>query len=193
MFLLQKPSDEEIRDFIAGQSRLSFSYEAIGATKNHAAPGNYPINCLRKEIGKGQKIYTKAADALFSWQMYATNWTKLYPLNSPVEEGKVVAVLAKHFAFWSLNPCRVIYLLKEETNGFQRKGFAFGTLPAHSEKGEEQFSVEWDKSSDRVWYELYAFAKAQNWLAKIGFPLVGLLQRRFAEDSFQAMLNAVKD
>jgi uncharacterized protein (UPF0548 family) len=123
--------------------------------------------------------------------MYALDWTRLCPSNAPIKEGEVVATLAKHLGFWSLNPCRIIYLVDEESEKLNRYGFAFGTLPQHSEQGEEQFIVEWDKDDDTVWYELYAFAKPKNWLAKIGFPFVSFLQKRFAAESYQALLKAV--
>ena len=192
MFLLHKPSDEEVRDFIAVQARLPFSYKEVGATKEHNAPGGYPINRYRKKLGEGGKTYASAAKSLYSWKMYSLDWTQIYPPNAAIEEGKSVVVLAKHFDFfWSLNPCRIIYLIDEENEDVQRCGFAFGTLPAHSEEGEEQFVVERDKNNDAVWYELYAFAKPKNILAKIGSPIVHHIQKQFAAESSDAMLNAV--
>ncbi|HEX8288627.1 MAG TPA: DUF1990 domain-containing protein [Pyrinomonadaceae bacterium] len=191
MFTLQKPTEEEINDFIEAQNRLSLSYSEIGETKNFAAPFGYPINHLRRELGKGEKIYKKAVAALFSWQMYATDWTEVHPLGVPVREGEAFVTLVNHLGFWSLNPCRIIYTLNEETRHYSQNSFAIGTLPAHSEKGEERFTVEWNKETDVVKYELYAFARAQHWLAKIGFPFVPLFQKRFARDSYEVMLDAV--
>jgi uncharacterized protein (UPF0548 family) len=191
MFLLHKPSAKEINDFIATQTRLPFSYQEVSATKGHNSPAGYPINRYRAELGNGQPTYKNAVKALCSWQMYALDWTQLCWSNTPIKEDEVVATLVKHLGFWSLNPCRIIYLIDEENENLNRYGFAFGTLPAHSEQGEEKFVVEWDKTSDTVWYELYAFAKPKNWLAKIGFPFVNFLQKRFAAESYQAMLKAV--
>jgi uncharacterized protein (UPF0548 family) len=191
MFTLFKPSDEEIKDFAAAQSLLSFSYKEVGETKNRAAPEGYPTNHLHKELGKGEKIYKKAVDALHSWQMYATVWTEVHPPDTPIREGEVFVTLVNHLGFWSLNPCRIVYSLDEEIERVSRRVFAIGTLPAHSEKGEERFTVEWNRETDAVNYELYAFAKAHNWLAKIGFPFVPLFQKRFAADSYKAMLAAV--
>lgn len=191
MFTLQKPTEEEISDFIETQKQLSFSYQKIGETKNFAAPSGYPVNHLRKEVGKGEKTYKKAIAALNSWQMYATDWTEVHPPNAPVQEGEAFVTLVNHLGFWSLNPCRIVYTLNEETQYYSQNSFAIGTLPAHSEKGEERFTVEWNKETGVVKYELYAFARAQHWFAKIGFPFVTLLQKRFAEDSYKAMLNAV--
>ena len=191
MFLLHKPSEKEINEFIVAQSDLPFSYKEVGATKNQYAPDGYPINRYRKELGNGQEIYKNAVKAIEAWQMYALDWTQLCWSNTPIKEGEVVATLAKHLGFWSLNPCRIIYLIDEESDKLNRYGFAFGTLLEHSEQGEEQFIVEWNKADDTVWYEIYAFAKAENWMAKIGFLYVHYLQKRFAAESYQAMLKAV--
>ncbi len=191
MFFLQKPSDKEISEFIATQWHFPFSYNETGATKVHNAPKGYPINHFRKELGKGRETYKIATDTLRSWQMYALDWTQVFPSNVPIAEGEAVAVLANHHGIWSLNPCRIVYVIDEENEQFQRFGFAIGTLPAHSEKGEEQFLIERNKETDAVFYELYAFAKPENWLAKIGFPYVSYIQKRFAAESYEAMLNAV--
>lgn len=192
MFFVRQPSDKEISDLIAAQSRLPFSYSEIGATRNHALPGDYPINYLRRELGQGREIYAKATGALRAWQMYALDYTKIYPPSAPIKEGEMVAVLVKHLGFWSLNPCRIVYSFAEETEEIIRSGFAFGTLPVHSETGEERFTVEWNRETDAVWYELRTFARAHHWLAKLGFPFVRLMQKRFASDSHEAMLAAVK-
>lgn len=191
MFLLHKPSEKEISDFLAAQSDKPFSYKEVGATKGRNAPETYPINRYRKELGSGQQTYNNAVKAIEMWQMYALDWTRICPSNAPIKEGEIVATLIHHLGFWSINPCRIIYLIDEKGENLNRFGFAFGTLPEHSEKGEEQFIVEWNKDDDTVWYELYAFAKAENWMAKIGFLYVHYLQKRFAAESYQAMLKAV--
>ncbi|MDQ3180202.1 MAG: DUF1990 domain-containing protein, partial [Acidobacteriota bacterium] len=95
MFLLHKPSEKEINDFLAAQIRVPFSYQEVGLTKGHNQPAGYPINRYRKELGSGRQTYKNAVKALCSWQMYALNWTRLYPSNAPIKEGEVVATLVK--------------------------------------------------------------------------------------------------
>lgn len=193
MFLIGKPSGREIKEFIAAQSQLTFSYLEVGETRTYAQPQGYPINHLREKLGEGEQIYQKAVKALRSWQMYSTNWTELYPKNASIEKDEIVVMLVNHLGFWSLNPCRIVYSIEEKTTHFCRNAFAIGTLPAHSEAGEERFTIEWNRQTDAVYYELYAFARAHNWLAKIGFLFVPLFQKRFAADSYKAMLNFVID
>ncbi len=191
MFLLGKPSDIEIEDFITSQIDLPFSYERIGATQKRQPPDGYPVNHYRKKLGAGEALFEKAVTALRSWKMYRLGWTTLYPAKAVAAEGNIIVVRAAHLGFWSLNPCRIVYTIDEDDDNFRRVGFAIGTLPAHSEAGEEQFLVEWDKTGDVVWYELYAFAKPKNLLAQIGSPYVTYLQKQFAAESHEAMLKAV--
>jgi len=188
--LLLKPSEDEIRQFIKAQSKLPFSYMEVGATHEGVQPVGYPINHFRGKLGTGREAFDQAVAALRSWEMYNLSWTTLYYPETPVKAGEVVAVLARHPGFWSLNACRIIYSLEEEGETY-RNGFAFGTLPGHVEEGEERFTVEWERETDAVWYELFAFARPKLWLAKLGSPLVRLIQRQFARDSFDAIKHAV--
>ena len=128
--------------------------------------------------------------AIRSWRMFDLGWCRVYPPDAAVEEGTIVAVVVKHFGFWSLNACRIVYVF-EEQGDIQRYGFAYGTLPGHGEVGEERFSVEWDRRDGAVWYDLYAFSHPGQLLARVGYPLTRLLQRRFARDSKAAMVRAV--
>jgi uncharacterized protein (UPF0548 family) len=50
--------------------------------------------------------------------------------------------------------------------------------------------VEWRRIDDSVFYDLYAFSRPNQLLAKLGYPLARRLQHRFARDSLQAMVQA---
>ncbi len=189
MFTATEPSERQIKDFLAEQKDLPFSYKEVGASKN-VVPENYPINHHRIQIGSGTEIFVRAKNALQSWAMYKLEWTRLYPPETPIAIGENIIVVVNHLFCWSMNPCRIIYVL-EESGAIERFGFAFGTLPGHSEEGEERFTVEWRRDDNTVWYELLAFARPHHILAKIGSPFVRLLQYKFAKDSQAAMLKDV--
>ncbi len=191
MFTLFEPSETQIKNFLTAQRDLPFSYQEVGASKDKI-PSGYPINHHRIQIGSGADAYARAKDAIQTWTMYRLEWTRLFPANTPIVANEVVCVIVNHNLCWSLNPCRIIYVL-EETGAVERYGFAFGTLPRHSEEGEERFTVEWQREDDSVWYELLAFARPHHVLARVGFPFVGLFQRKFARDSGRAMLEAARD
>ena len=121
--------------------------------------------------------------------MFSMPWLQLCWPDATMQAGTVVAVLIRHFGFWSLNPCRIVYVL-DETAPRRRFGFAYGTLMEHSESGEERFMVEEDQDGG-VWYDLLAFSRPRAPLARFAKPLARRLQSRFSRDSKMAMLRAV--
>jgi uncharacterized protein (UPF0548 family) len=52
--------------------------------------------------------------------------------------------------------------------------------------------VEWRHEDDTVWYDILAFSRPNQLPAKIAKPYARTLQKRFAIDSKQAMLRAVR-
>jgi uncharacterized protein (UPF0548 family) len=188
MFLHRKPSEEVVRQFIASQQDLPFSYEQLGATRSQ--PGNihgsYTVDHNRTRLGQGQGTYERAMSALRSWQQFDLGWVTVVPPGEPLEVGTVVAVLAKVFGFWSLNAARIVYVIDERQAQRTRFGFAYGTLPDHVERGEERFTVEWC-ADDSVWYDIYAFSRPKHPLARLGSPITRMLQQRFVSDSLAIM------
>ena len=88
-----------------------------------------------------------------------------------------------------MNAARIVYVVDED-GPIYRYGFAYGTLVEHAESGEERFTVEWDRADDNVWYVILAFSRPQKMLARLGYPMSRMLQRRFAEASKAAMVAA---
>ena len=123
--------------------------------------------------------------------MSSLGWCSVQTPSGGLSPGETVAVVVRHYGFWSLNACRIVYVLDEDDDRARRMGFAYGTLLDHAEAGEERFLVEWRRDDDSVWYDLYAFSRPRHVLARLGYPLSRRLQRRFALESKQAMLDAV--
>jgi hypothetical protein len=101
-----------------------------------------------------------------------------------------VAVVARLFGLCWVNACRVVYVV-DEGGPVQRFGFAYGTLPDHAASGEERFLVEWDREGGGVWYDILAFSRPRHVLARLGYPWVRRVQRRFGRDSAAAMARAL--
>jgi uncharacterized protein (UPF0548 family) len=186
MFLIRKPSPSFIRAFLEGQAKLAFTYPAVGATAG-TPPLGYVVDHTRFKLGTGQVAFTVAKDALKKWEQFRLGWVEPCWPETSIEPGQVVAVLAHCCGLWSLNACRIEYV-RDEPRKF---GFAYGTLPGHVESGEERFAVEWHED-DAVWYDILAFSRPSHFLARLGYPLVRKLQRRFARDSVAAMKRAVE-
>lgn len=190
MFLLRPPPAAVVESFITGQQQQQFSYPEVGGSRGQP-PAGYNVDHNRVLLGSGEESFAKAVAAIRSWRMFEIGWCRVYPPGAPIKVGTTVAVLINHFGFWSLNACRIVYVI-EERGVVQRYGFAYGTLPEHGEVGEERFSVEWNLEDDTVWYDLYAFSYPGHLMAKFGYPLSRMLQKRFARESKAAMVRAVK-
>lgn len=191
MFLLREPSAAAVDAFLSAQRRRPFSYREVGASRAQA-PAGYNVDHNRVLLGSGAEAFERAVAAVRAWQMFNLGWCRVHPAAAPVEAGTTVAVLVRHFGFWSLNSCRIVYVL-DEGGEVRRYGFAYGTLAEHAEVGEERFSVEWDRGGGSVWYDLYAFSRPGHLLARAAYPLGRALQRRFAKSSKAAMVRAVAD
>ncbi|PYV39595.1 MAG: hypothetical protein DMG06_22750 [Acidobacteria bacterium] len=127
MFKLSKPSQSEIDRFLLRARGQGFSYTEVGSTHG-SIPVGYTVDHNRVSLGSGSRIFDDAAAALRTWQMFDLGWVRLFQPNTPIKVGATVVVLIRHFGFWSLNACRVVYLIEEE----QRFGFAYGTLRSAS-------------------------------------------------------------
>ena len=191
MFQFSEPSTQRISRFLDAQRGATFSYDEVGASRGDAkVPTGYAVDHNRVRLGEGRETFGRAVAALYTWKMFDLGWARVVPEGAPVEVGTTVAVLAKHYGFHSLNPCRISYTIEQDGGDLARRGFAYGTLPDHGEKGEERFTVEWRRIDDSVFYDLYAFSRPNQLLAKLGYPLARHLQHRFAGDSLQAMVRA---
>jgi uncharacterized protein (UPF0548 family) len=196
LFHLTAPSDDEVRRFIANQEHAELSYSEVGASAG-TVPAGYNVDHNRIELGNSERVWQRAVAAVRAWRMFNIPWLRLYWPDTPIQVGAVVALSVHHFGFFSLNACRIIYVVDEDgapTNTpVSRFGFAYGTLAGHAESGEERFIVEWDRASDTVSYDILAFSRPRDTLAKLAYPLSRLLQKQFADCSKMAMSIAVTE
>ena len=191
MVSLRRPSTETIRGFLTVQSKLGFTYTAVGATAS-LPPADYVVDHTRIKLGQGEEVFMKAKAALGRWQQFRLGWVEVWSPETPIQTGEVVAVIARNLGLWWLNACRIVYVVDEE-EPIQRYGFAYGTLPDHAETGEERFLVERDRASGEVWYDILAFSRPHLSLTRLGYPFVRRVQKRFAEASAAAMLRVVNN
>jgi uncharacterized protein (UPF0548 family) len=190
-FRLTAPKEDEVRRFISKQKHSSFSYPEVGASAL-AVPTGYNVDHNRIQLGSGEGTWQRAAAAVRKWRMFRMPWVNLCWPSAPIQVGTDVAVLVRHVGLYSLNACRIVYVVDEESP-VKRFGFAYGTLGEHAESGEERFTIEWDRNNDEVWYDILAFSRPRQMFAKLGYPLSRLLQKRFAAGSKAAMLQAARD
>jgi len=190
MFFASRPSPQTIERFISSSQKLPLSYGPVGIA------GDRTLRHDRDEdvvvIGRGVADFERARGALKAWKQFDLGWVELFPVSGPTPvAGTVVAVLIRHFGFWSLNGCRVVYGVGNRDRG-SRFGFAHGTLTNHAESGEELFEVVLDPASDEVLYRIRAVSRPRALLARLGRPVVRELQARFRRDSGAAMTRATR-
>ena len=192
MFYLKRPTTAQL-DVIAGQSgELPFTQPQVSATRdaNMRPPKGFVIDRYGVVLGHGRAVFDSACAAVRRFAMYPPAWTGVHfpGGDAEIREGLVFVSVIRHFGFYSALPCRIVYVVNEPIEF----GFALGTLPGHAECGEERFWVSWNPSDDQVRYDVIAYSTPRAWLARLGYPVVRMLQKRFARDSQENMIRAVK-
>ena len=167
------------------------------------------------EIGRGAGDYARAKGMMRRWGHFQLGWSEVAP-DTGVKEGDLVCVCANVAGVWIRNPLRVVYA-EEETGPGRRGGgaggkndghaaangspgddvkdrfsFAHGCLGGHLLAGEESFILE-RRSDDSVWYGVRTFSRPAPPLALASYPIVRVLQRRFARDSTRAMAEGMAE
>ena len=187
VFLLHRPSEAEIIQHLLDQHDTPFSYRDVGAS-NRQLPAGFKVDHHRARLGVGESTFHRARLALRKWKMYPSPFVELCFYDRPMVTGTIIAAMINVGPIWSLNPCRIIHTIDDESpSGVLRFGFALGTLDDHAECGEERFLVEWHRTDDSVWYDILAFSRPRHILARCLYPYVRWLQRRFQVLSASSM------
>ena len=190
MFSLREPKTESVRQFLATQVNLPFSYAEVGQSRHlgggQPGPRGYRVDHHRERLGNGPELFERTRRAITEWRMFSLHWLVLCWPYLRIVPGEVCAVLAQHLGFWSMNAARIVYVIDEP----DRFGFGYGTLPGHAYRGEERFLVE-RLEDDSVWYDVAAFSRPNRWLVWAGLPVARLLQTRFGPASAEAVINSL--
>lgn len=185
--MLVRASPRRVLQFLEDQRGRALTYEAVGATDRQETPAGFVLDHNRQLLGRGEMTFSAAKAAVRAWRMFPGPWTAIEPADAPIVEGTAVAVHVRVLGLWWLNAARIVYVIDEP----RRFGFAYGTLPRHAERGEERFLVEW-LADDTVWYDLRAFSRPRNLLARLAYPIARAYQRRFGRESKAAMARATQ-
>src|SRR5688500_20075622 len=189
MFLVRRPSPQHIDRFLRESQFLALSYSPTGIVT--ANPEREDVDETTVAIGHGKAAFERARADLVCWKQFDIGWVETFPPAAPLVSGTVVAVLIRHLGLWSLNGCRILYNVGS-LNDVARFGFAYGTLTNHAESGEELFEVFIDPQTDQVTYRIRAISWPQATLARLGQPIVRVLQERFRAHSAVAMKCATR-
>src|SRR3954452_23420305 len=122
MLSLRRPSTGMIRGFLEAQSKLGFTYPAVGATAT-TPPAGYVVDHTRIRLGEGEVVFNRARAALGRWEQFRLGWVEAWAQERPIETGELVAVLARIFGVWWLNVCRIVCVV-DEPGPIRRYGYA---------------------------------------------------------------------
>lgn len=192
MMSLSRPSESAVRELMHQQGNLSFSYPDVGITrKSLPVPNSYDIDHSRVRLGSGEETFERAKQALRNGKMFDLGWLEMTIQKNRIAVDSIMVMRVRVLGTWFMTAARVVYMLDSGDDTSARFGFAYGTLPAHVERGEERFTVEWCHEDDTVWFDILAFSRPNKWITRIGYPYVRRLQKRFGRDSKLAMQRAV--
>lgn len=181
-----RPSDATVRAWLA---QVAAGPRTFTGPLPERAPEGFVLDVERVDLGAGAATFEAARRALVTWRIARLGWVEAVPTDAPPHAGLVVAMLVRVLGVWIANADVVEETIDEE----RAAGFRYTTLAAHAECGTECFLVTWDRSSDRVVYEIRAVSRPGRWWVAAARPLVRRMQKRFARDSLRAMRRAVDE
>ncbi|WP_309068004.1 DUF1990 domain-containing protein [Microbacterium sp.] len=166
------------------RSRDAFTYAEVGGTRRDdllvRPPRGYRPIDRRARIGDGAAAWHAAADAVLRWGIQRRSGIRVAAADRDLAAGDA-AIL--RIGRWPRDvPCRVVYVIDEP----DVRGFAYGTLRGHPERGEEVFLVERDPDGS-VWVHVRAFSRPASWFFWAAYPLVRLMQHRYTERYLRAL------
>jgi uncharacterized protein (UPF0548 family) len=192
MLTLSRPGKDAIREFLNSRREAPCSYPHVGDSRNKLLRPGFKADHHRVLLGRGDGAFARAVAAMRGWRMFPPRIVELCWPEAPIEPGVVVAGLYRGPGLWAVLPCRIVYVIDEDSSGSRRFGFGYGTLEGHMECGEERFLVE-QLPSGEVFYDLFSLSRPASWLAKIGYPFTRREQARFRRLSGEAMKRCEED
>jgi uncharacterized protein (UPF0548 family) len=150
---------------LAALADAQLTYEEWRATRGVLPPGYRHVE-LHVLLGTGVQAFELAGNALMAWQMHRRAGLAVTASSAVVADDAVVVLGLGWGPIGVAAPCRVVYVVDQP----RRRGFAYGTLPGHPERGEEAFTVGLD-SAGQVWGSIKAFSRPASWLAGASGPI----------------------
>lgn len=171
--------DDDTRQRLAAQS---FTYLELGASLG-ALPDGYDHLTLSRVLGHGRELFDAASHRLMTWDMHAGAGLTVTATDDDVRRDGLVLLGVRVGLVTVKAPCRVVRVVDEP----DRRGFAYGTLVGHPERGEEAFVVR--IVDDEVSATVTAFSRP----ARLAARLAGPLGRMVQVDMARAYLDALTD
>jgi uncharacterized protein (UPF0548 family) len=141
---LRRGNSDDLAGLLARCASKKLTYEPVGGSLTSVEPPDLPRHHWHADL-KSPGAFERAADALRAWEMHRGAGI-LVLADGPIEVGTNVAMRAPLPVGYVDVTCRIVAVIDEPN----RYGFAYGTLPAHVERGEEAFVVTRDGEGSRL-------------------------------------------
>jgi uncharacterized protein (UPF0548 family) len=182
VFTLRRPDAEHLSHILARQRTAPLTYPEVGATFADELPAGYHHTRVGTALGVGAPVWDRARAGIRDWAAHAAAGITIAPSGAPITEGTTVAVITSVGPLHVVAACRIVKVVDEP----DRFGFAYGTLPAHPEEGEERFLVTRD-AQGAVRFDVVVFSRAHDLLTRLGGPIPRRIQARATEHYLQGM------
>ncbi len=116
-------------------------------------------------------MYRRAIQGLRGWEAHRRAGLTLVPDHPPIRQGETVVLAVALPGISVIAACRIVYVVDEAG----RFGFAYATLPAHPEQGEESFLVQRDEEGPSALSSRPSRGHATP-LARLGSPIARQIQ-----------------
>ena len=183
MFSLVPPPDGALDDLVRGQAACDLTYREAGATAGVMPPGYRHDRWEIDLCAFDHAAFRRLAASLRHWQPQLGAGFTIVP-GRPVIPGLTFALVVPLPIGYATCVGRVIYV----TEAPEDFGFAYGTLPAHPEQGEEAFHVT--RHGSRLMFTVTAFSRPRHPAARLGGPVTRALQLRANRSYLRAMRRA---
>ncbi len=175
---MYRPSESDVKDLVLASATADLTYDHVGATLGEL-PRGWNADEQQLHLGQGEVVFRRAVEALQGWKQFDLTWVWPVSTGVDVEPGNEFAFLARTFGLWSVNICRIVYVVDETDVSGARYGFGYGTVVPHAVRGEEQFWLRWDRETDVVVFSIRKFSLPSGPIFSLLAPLTRAIQRRF--------------
>jgi uncharacterized protein (UPF0548 family) len=166
---------------VARLTAAELTYPQAGATGGVLPPGYHHLR-RSVTIGSGEQAFTAAADALAGWLVQLRAGLTVSASSATAQPGSVVMLGLGVAGLRVHAPCRVVYVVDQPG----QRGFAYGTLPGHPERGEEAFTVCQHRDGT-VAFTVTAFSAPASPLARAAGPLGRAIQHHLTSRYLRAL------
>jgi uncharacterized protein (UPF0548 family) len=178
---LNEPRASAIERALSQNEGAEFTYSHVGATLRGERPDGYRHDRWKIDLGPDEdRRFERAGEAVLDWAAQRGAGIRIVP-DTPARTDLTFVLVLRLPVGFVLATARVVQVVQSD----ERIGFAYGTLPSHPEEGEEVFLV--GRSDGRVTFEVAAFSRPRDPLARLGAPFTRWLQVRTNKTYLEAL------